>query len=93
MLCLDKKCRSDINIIKTKIQKYAPQSPETFLPNFFLYLIILLSECIVIVRVGKHWVVCLSVCLSVCLCVCLCVCVSALVWRNYWADFNKKGTV
>ena len=34
-----------------------------------------LTECIVIVRVGKYRG-CLSVCLSVCACVCACVCLS-----------------
>ena len=52
-----------------------------------------LTQCIVIVRVGKYLVVCLSVCVSVCVCVCLSVCVSvfllALDSQNYWADFNE----
>ena len=50
-----------------------------------------LTECIVIVGVGKYRVVCLSVCLCVCVCVCVCVCLWRAVSRNYWADFDETS--
>ena len=54
----------------------------------FLHSVISLTECIVIVRVGKYCVsVC--VCLSVCVSVCVSVCLFALERQNYWADFNE----
>ena len=56
-----------------------------YLNSEFLHSVISLTECIVIVRVGKYRVVCLCVCL----CVCVCVCLFALERQNYWADFNE----
>ena len=48
-----------------------------------------LTECIVIVGVGRYRVVCVCVCVCVCLSVCLSVCLCRAVSRNYWADFNE----
>ena len=46
---------------------------DIFVPHFYIQSFSL-TECIVIVGVGKTGDVCLSVCASVCVCVCLSVC-------------------